>query len=99
MKIELLATSTVGLETVVSRELEALGYRNHIVETGRVLFQGDRFSICRTNIWLRTAGRVLLKIGAFPVMDFGSLFDRTFELPWDQWIPADAAFPVKGRSQ
>ena len=98
MEFDLIATSTMGLEAVVSRELEALGYENQIIGTGRVLFRGDISAICRANIWLRTAGRVLIRIGSFSATDFGELFDRTHELPWERWIPADAAFPVKGRS-
>ncbi len=89
---------TMGLEAVVARELADLGYPSRIVEVGRIAFQADERAICRTNLWLRTAGRVLIQAGSFPAADFGELFDRTYALPWDRWIAPNAAFPVAGRS-
>ena len=98
MPVELIATSTMGLEAVVSRELKALGYGNRIVGLGRIAFDADEAAICRANLWLRTSGRVLLRLGEFPATDFGQLFDCTYALPWERWITPDGAFPVKGRS-
>lgn len=97
-RLELIATAAFGLEAVVARELEALGYCEQVVEDGRVTFIGDELAICRTNLWLRSADRVLLKVGSFPARDFGALFDQTTALPWNQWLPADAQFPVTGKS-
>lgn len=94
----LIATSAAGLEAVVSRELSALGYDNQILSTGRIAFAGGLDAIVKTNLWLRSADRVLLEIGRFEATDFGVLFDRTKALPWGQWIPAEAYFPVNGRS-
>ena len=99
MVFDLIATSTMGLEAVLSRELAALGYENRILDTGQVLFHGERSAICRANLWLRTAGRVLLQIGRFEAADFDQLFERTRSLPWEEILPADAAFPVSGRSR
>ena len=99
MCVDLIATTTMGLEAVVSRELSALGYDNRIVDTGQVSFEGEIGSICRTNLWLRTAGRVLLQIGTFEATDFDQLFERTRSIDWEEWLPADAAFPVSGRSR
>lgn len=96
--LQLIATSAVGLEAVVARELKALGYEAKIRQTGRIAFAGDESAICRSNLWLRSADRVLLEIGAFEATDFGQLFDRTFELPWETWVGRDDAFPVNGRS-
>ncbi len=98
MPVDLIATSTMGLEAVVSRELAELGYENRISEVGRVEFAADEVAICHANLWLRTSGRVLLKMGAFEATDFGQLFDQTYALPWQRWIPPDGAFPVDGRS-
>ncbi len=98
MPVDLIATSTMGLEAVVSRELDQLGYENRIVGTGRVVFSADEVAICHANLWLRTSGRVLLQMGAFRATDFGQLFDQTHDLPWERWIPSDGAFPVAGRS-
>jgi len=97
-RIPLIATTTFGLEAVASRELEALGYEPEIVSSGRVEFAGDASAIARANLWLRTADRVLLKVGQFHADDFGTLFDATSELPWERWIGPDQAFPVRGRS-
>lgn len=96
--MDLIATSTFGLEAVVSRELQALGYETKTIQAGRILFEGDEQAICESNLWLRAADRVLVRLGAFEATDFGQLFDRTYALPWDEWIPREAEFPVKGRS-
>ena len=97
-KLDLIATSTFGLEAVVVRELSWLGYEAKVIQPGRVLFAGDELDICRANLWLRTADRVLLRLGAFEALDFGQLFERTQALPWNDWLPVDAEFPVSGRS-
>lgn len=97
-RLELIATAAFGLEAVVSRELTELGYTEQIVEDGRVSFLGDELAICRTNLWLRSADRVLLRVGTFPARDFDQLFERTRGLPWADWLPADAKFPVEGKS-
>jgi len=96
--MNLIATSTFGLEAVVARELEDLGYQPSIVSVGRIAFQGDLAAVFRANTWLRCADRVLIEVGSFAATDFGELFDRTNELPWEQWIAPDAEFPVNGRS-
>jgi len=97
-RMDLIATSAFGLEAVVSREIVAMGYESRIIQPGRILFEGDENAICQANIWLRGAERVLVRLGAFEAVDFGQLFDRTFALPWEEWVPPDAEFPVKGRS-
>lgn len=96
--LDLIATSTFGLEAVVKRELVALGYDAEVLQNGRVLFRGEESAVARANLWLRASDRVLVRIGEFEALDFGVLFDRTRELPWAAWLPPDAAFPVKGRS-
>lgn len=97
-KLDLIATSTFGLEAVVARELHWLGYEAKIIQPGRVLFAGDESDICRTNLWLRTADRILMRLDTFEARDFGQLFDRTRALPWEDWLPVEAEFPVSGRS-
>lgn len=97
-EIELIATASFGLEAVVSRELKQLGYDRQKIEDGRITFTADLAAIARTNLWLRSADRVLVKLGSFPARDFGELFDRTTALPWSEWLPRDAAFPVRGKS-
>jgi putative N6-adenine-specific DNA methylase len=95
---DLIATSTFGLESVVARELERLGYTGLRVVDGKVHFQGDERDIARCNLWLRSADRVLIRVGEFPAPDFDALFDQTKALPWSDLLPMDAKFPVAGRS-
>jgi len=96
-RFDLIATSTFGLEAVVARELEALGYSDVVISDGRVVFSGDDSDIARCNLWLRSADRVLIRVGEFPAPDFGSLFDQTTALPWNELLPVDAKMPVTGR--
>lgn len=96
--LELIATSAFGLEAVVARELRGLGYESRAIQPGRLLFEANESAIARANLWLRSADRVLVRLGAFEAKDFGELFDRTYALPWQEWIPPQAAFPVTGRS-
>lgn len=97
-KIELIATATFGLEAVVKRELMNLGYNDLNVENGRVTFTGTEKDIPRTNLWLRTADRVLLKMGEFKALTFEELFQQTKSLPWEEWITEDGNFVVEGKS-
>lgn len=97
-EIELIATTAFGLEAVVARELKDLGYYDQHVENGRVNFKGDFSAICRTNMWLRCAERVLIKVGEFEALTFDELFEKTKSLPWQEWLPVNAEFPVDGKS-
>lgn len=97
-EIELIATSTFGLEAVVKRELLNLGYENLTVENGKVSFKGTEKDIPITNLWLRSADRVLLKMGEFKATSFVELFEKTKALPWDEWITEDGEFTVEGKS-
>jgi putative N6-adenine-specific DNA methylase len=97
-KVELIATATFGLESVVADEVRGLGYEDVKVDNGKVTFTADLSAIPRTNLWLRTADRVRLKIGEFQATTFDELFEKTKALPWSDWIPEDAAFPVEGKS-
>lgn len=98
MKLDLVATSTFGLEAVVMRELVELGYEPRSTLTGRIEFQADADAIARCNLRLRTADRLLVKLAEFPAPDFDALFDTVVDLPWEDWIGPDDAFPVTGRS-
>ena len=97
-KIDLIATTAFGLEAVTKRELEALGFENLKVSDGRIDFTGTLRDIPRTNIWLRTADRVLIKMGEFKALSFDELFEKTKALPWDEWIPEDGNFIIEGKS-
>ncbi len=97
-KIDLIATSTFGLEAVVKRELEALGFEDFNVENGKVNFKGNIEDIALANIWLRVADRVLLKMGEFKAYSFEELYNKTYALPWEDIIPRDANFLIEGKS-
>lgn len=97
-KLNLIATSPMGLEAVVARELKELGYHDAVIDNGRVNFTGDYIDICRCNLWLRTSDRVLIKMGEFTALTFDELFEGTKALPWEDWIPEGGEFPVEGRS-
>ena len=93
-KIELIAPCHFGLESVLKREILDLGYEIVSVEDGRVTFAGDVEAICRANIFIRTAERILLKMGSFPAKDFDELFEGTKAIPWEEVLPRDAKFWV-----
>lgn len=95
---QLIATSTFGLETVVRREVEDLGYDINEVTDGKITYTGDAEAIVLSNLWLRSADRVLLKMGEFKATTFEELFNQTANLPWEQWITKDAKFTVNGKS-
>ncbi|MDF2547523.1 MAG: methylase [Anaerosolibacter sp.] len=97
-KIELIATATFGLEEMVKLEVKQLGYEDIKVENGKVIFTADEAAIPKTNLWLRTADRVLLKMGEFEARSFEELFQKTKAIPWEEWIPENGKFPVIGKS-
>lgn len=83
-----------GLEAVLKREIIDLGYEIVSVEDGRITFAGDVQALCRANIFLRSAERVLIKIGSFHAETFEDLFQGTKALPWEEYIPRDGKFWV-----
>jgi len=97
-EFELIATAAFGVESLVGRELARLGYTRQKIENGRVVFWGDEMAICRTNLWLRHAERVLIKVGEFKATTFEELFQGVKALPWPDWLPEKANFPVEGKS-
>ena len=92
--MELIAPCHFGLEAVVKKEICALGYDVSRVEDGRVTFIGDAEAVCRANIFLRSAERVLLKVGSFRAETFDELFEETKRLPLEDYLPRDARFYV-----
>ncbi|MFF2793337.1 THUMP domain-containing class I SAM-dependent RNA methyltransferase [Lysinibacillus xylanilyticus] len=94
---KLVATSAMGLESIVAQEVQALGYET-TVDNGKVYFEGDETAIARTNLWLRVADRVKIVVGQFPAKSFEQLFESVKALPWEKYLPVDAAFPVSGKS-
>ena len=97
-QITLIAIMTFGLEAIVKREVQALGFEDVRVSEGKVEFAATLADIPRANLWLRSADRVLLKVGEFPAVTFEELFEQTKALPWEDWITRDGAFPVLGKA-
>ena len=92
--VELIAPCHFGLETVLKKEILDLGYEISQVEDGRVTFLGDMEAVCYGNIFLRTAERILLKVGKIHAETFDELFEGTKALPWENYIPRDGKFWV-----
>lgn len=90
----MIAPCHFGLEAVLKKEIIDLGYDVLLVEDGRVTFLGDEEAVCRANIGLRTAERILVKVGTFHAETFDELFENTKALPWEEYIPADGRFWV-----
>lgn len=95
---DILVPCHFGLEAVLKREIYDLGYEITKVEDGRVTFEGDEEAICRANIFLRTAERVMIQIGRFKATTFEELFQGIKNLPWEEYIPEDGKFWVKKAS-
>jgi hypothetical protein len=95
---DLLVPCHFGLEAVLKREIYDLGYEITKVEDGRVTFEGDEEAVCRANIFLRTAERVMIQVGRFKATTFEELFQGIKNLPWEEYIPEDGKFWVKKAS-
>ena len=91
---ELVVPCHFGLEAVTKREIYDLGYEITRVEDGRVTFEGDEEAVCRANVFLRSAERVLLQVGRFHATTFDELFEGIKALPWEDYIPKDGRFWV-----
>lgn len=98
MMYELIATTTFGIEAVAKRELVNLGFEILRTENGKVTFLSDLNGIAKANLWLRSVDRVLLKVAEFKAITFDQLFDQTIQIPWEEYLPKDANFPVNGSS-
>lgn len=93
-----IATAVFGMEAIVGQEIKSLGFINVAVENGRVLFDADEAGIARANMWLRTAERIYILVGQFKATTFEQLFDQVNLLPWENYIPKEAAFPVNAKT-
>ena len=98
MKLELVATCLFGLEHLLGEEIEALGYERISTIDGRITFAGDEEAVALSNIFLRYAERIFIKVGSFRAESFEELFEGTRALPWADFIGKDDIFPVKGHS-
>lgn len=98
MKLQLVATCLFGLEHLLGEEIEALGYERISTIDGRVTFLGDEQAVALSNIFLRYAERVFIKVGSFRAETFDQLFEGTKALSWPDFIGKNDMFPVKGHS-
>ncbi len=94
MKIKLIAPCHFGMESVLKREIYDIGYDPKVLSDGRVSFEGDEEAVCRSNILLRTAERIMVEVGSFHAETFEELFQETKAIPWEEYLPADAKFWV-----
>lgn len=97
-KFELIATAAFGIEGIVADEVKELGFENVKTENGRVTYEADEEGLCKSNLWLRSADRVFLKIAQFRATSFEELFENTKKIPWSRYIPEDGEFPVNAKS-
>lgn len=93
-KYQLVVPCHFGLESVLKKEIIDLGYEISLVEDGRITFEGDAEAICRANVFLRSAERVLLQVAKFKAVTFEELFQNVKSVPWEEYIPVDGKFWV-----
>lgn len=96
--INMLAPCLFGLESVLSGELKRMGAKNIEAADGKVAFTGDYEMLAKANLWLRTAERVLIVLSSFRAETFEELFQGVANIPWEEYLSKDDAFPVKGWS-
>ena len=97
-KFELIAPCFFGCESTAKFELTRIGAENIRVEDGRLSFCGGAEMIAAANLNLRTVERVMLLLARYKATTFDELFDGVYSIPWEEFLPADAAFPVTGSS-
>ncbi|KRK64764.1 N6-adenine-specific DNA methylase [Companilactobacillus tucceti DSM 20183] len=95
--MKLIATMSSGFESITARELQDLGYETQ-TENGKVYFEGEQEDIAKANLWLRSADRIKILIGTFKATTFDELFEKVYAIDWDNWLPLNAAFPIKART-
>ena len=98
MKLELVATCLFGLEKLLGEEIDALGYKRIDTMDGRITYEGDERAVFASNLHLRFAERVFIKLGSFRAESFEELYEGTAALPWENFIGRNDAFPVKGHA-
>lgn len=92
------ATTTFGLESVAKREIVNLGFENISVSDGYVEYDGNFKIVAKSNLWLRCVDKVLIVMGKFQAVTFEDLFNQTYKLPWEEWLPENAKFIITGKS-
>lgn len=98
MKYHLIAPCYFGTESTAAFEVRRIGAEEVQVTDGRIAFTGGPEIIAAANLNLRCAERVLLLLKSYTATTFDELFDGVYSIPWEELLPADAQFPVKGSS-
>ena len=98
MKFNYVVPCLMGLESLIANELKDIGAEDVHSENARVLFSGDEHILARANICLRHAERIQILVGSFVAKSFDELFENTKDLPFENFIGKNDAFPVKGYS-
>ncbi|MDL2293119.1 class I SAM-dependent RNA methyltransferase [Ruminococcaceae bacterium OttesenSCG-928-D13] len=98
MQFDFTAPCYFGLESAAAFDFRRLGAENLKITDGRVTFTGDARLLADANLWSRCAERIMIKLAAFPAATFDELFDRVYAIPWEDYIPRNGKFPVKGSS-
>ena len=94
MTYTLIATATMGVESILAQEIKDLGFKNVVTHNGRVEFDGGIEDIIKANIWLRTADRVYLKMGEFKAFTWDEYFEKVKAIDWMSVLPINAEFPI-----
>ena len=94
----MIATAAFGIESVVGDEVKALGFENVMIENNKVEYDSDAYGICLSNLWLRCADRVFIKLAEFKATSFEELFQGVKKIPWENFIPENGEFPVNAKS-
>ena len=97
-KLTLVAPCHFGVESVLKREILNLGYNIIKVEDGRVTFEGDSLAVCRANVFLRTAERIMIQVDRVHAVTYDQLFEAVKAMEWEKYIPEDGKFWVKKAS-
>jgi putative N6-adenine-specific DNA methylase len=96
--LNLVATSAFGLESIVVHELKKIGIEKTEVENGRINFQGDYATVVKSNLWLRCADRILIKLASFRAYDFEQLYQGALSVEWENFIPVNGKMHVIGKA-
>lgn len=98
MKFDFVAPCYFGTESATAFDFKRIGAENVAVTDGRVSFSGGADILAAANLYSRCAERILIRLASYPAKTFDELFDGVYAIPWEEYLPADAAFPVKGSS-
>lgn len=92
------ATAASGLEAVVKKECEDLGFPNPVIEAGHILFSGGVEEVALANLALAVADRIAIELGRFEAKSYEAFFEGVRALDWPTYLGADGAFPVQARA-